>query len=190
MIVQSDGTNHGFEFDNSEAHPDARPQSRPVVWNFTVVGSGDRDESGVEFAEGTGAELRNGIVMGYSASEAIDADDPDQRAALDAGDVTAASVLFANNATDVALGESTWDPTAPELGNRFGVVGNVLVDPQNVAAPNFAPAGDVLLEGRVPTGLPATPDFDGTADYLGAIDLGGPDWTAGWTVFEPFPDPA
>ncbi|MEO0323446.1 MAG: hypothetical protein AAF447_10850 [Myxococcota bacterium] len=185
MIVQAANTNHGFEMDNYEGQPDLTPQSNPKVWNFTILGFGEDDTSGVELAEGTGAELRNGIIAGYSATEGIDADDRDQLAALDAGTVIVENVVFAGNGTDIVNNDATtWDPTAAAANNQFGVVGKLLTDPSNVTAPDFSPTGDVDLSGgQTPTGLPSDPDFDPGAAYIGAIEPQGRDWTAGWTSF-------
>ncbi|MEO0323447.1 MAG: hypothetical protein AAF447_10855 [Myxococcota bacterium] len=183
MIVQAANTNHGFEMDNSEGQPDLTPQSNPKVWNFTIIGFGDDDTSGVELAEGTGAELRNGIIAGYSATEGIDADDSDQLAALDAGTVIVENVVFAGNGTDIVNNDATtWDPTAAAANNQFGVMGMLLTNPGSLTAPDFSPTGDVDLSGgQTPTGLPSDEDFDASATFIGAI--GADDWTAGWTSF-------
>ena len=145
--------------------------------------------------EGTAGQIVNGIIMG-SPLEAIDI-----REAATATQATN-DQLVVRNTMFFGIGSTgtNYFPTAAEevdaddddggfdedahfrelrYGNVFGVDPG-LADAFNLTAPNWVPAGNSAAATnavRPPQG------FDESANYNGAFEPAGTDWTQGWTAF-------
>jgi hypothetical protein len=77
--------------------------------------------------------------------------------------------------------------TAPAQLNQ--VTSAMLMAPFNILAPDWRPAAAAPV-GTARAARPSEEDFDTrppffdtTAQYVGAIEPGGADWTAGWTSY-------
>jgi hypothetical protein len=157
--------------------------AQPVLANITAIGNpGTEDTSGPRFRRASNPDVYNSAFVNYAASEGIsnasDSDEADptpefQGVVTDGTTdfttgVTVDSTVFADHFN--ASAEADNDSVTPGEGNE------VSWDPQPTSA----------IGGAVTT-VPST-DVAGNAlvtdaDYIGAIDPAGTDWTAGWTSF-------
>lgn len=185
----------GFEADNNEDNFSLEPVSSPVFYNVTAVGGPGQegDSYGAVLRRGTAGKFYNSIFTGFGAG-AIDVRDAESVAHTE-GDSPALTIensLFFNNGAD---GETHFpaEEGASDNDNGFDEAdyfgdetkANVFnVDPEledgtNLSAPNFVPAeGSAAAEGAKEAG-----DGFVAADYKGAFEPGGSDWTAGWTAY-------
>jgi hypothetical protein len=197
----------GFESDSNPTAPyDQMPRSAPQIYNLTMVGNeGSTTGPAMNLRRGTWGTIRNGVVTGFllggvdvrdAASVAGTAEMPPA--------LTVENTYFFNNGAGNAIhfGPSGTGALEPADGSaddddagfdeaafftdaaRNNVVGTdpQLTDPLNVTAPNFLPAaGSPLgMGGATP---PDDGFFDDAATYIGALPVGGPDWTTGWTSY-------
>jgi hypothetical protein len=194
-----------FEADNTPGPPDAAnfdllPRSNPVLYNLTLVGTAGSGSPGIVMRRGTWGTIRNAIVTGFPAGGF------DLRDAQSAAGVTATppallleNSLFFENGTDGTehgdneLVGTTVAPTNDDdagfdeaaflsdvaHANKFEAP--LLGDPGNLTEPNFVPgAGSPAASGAAT--VPADGFFDAVT-YIGALPVGGPDWTANWTSY-------
>jgi hypothetical protein len=182
IVQQNDLTaGAGFEAAGNAANPAATPIADPVIWNFTVVGNAAITQKGLEFKQGTGGKMRNGIVMNFKKG-IVDFLDASAAGMWTAGTLNIANTIFFN---ETALGD-LWPAgfeAADEIDEQAVItavatnkVGTnpMLTAPSNLTAPNFKPTALTTC------GTPPAP-FDVTATFCGAI--GATDWTTGWTAF-------
>jgi hypothetical protein len=195
LVVQQDPSeaDQGFEWDNKDMMDDITPRSSPTVYNATLIGTDDAAgvQGGMLLRRGTAAQIFNSIVMGFPKT-GIDINGASS-AALATGSspaLTVESTLFFENGpsgtkhfsndemdNDGAFSEADFFGAAA----RSNVVDEDpdLADPYNLTEPGFVPAaGSPAADGA------ATPrsGFE-AADYLGAFEPGGDDWTEGWTAY-------
>lgn len=170
----------GFEADNLGGNETASPRSNPTIFNVTMIGNPTK--TGMQLREGTLGTLRNFIVTGFQAAVNL--------AAVTAplatewpSDLSIENSLFFGN-TAVGNPDSTDDDNgfneddairAAARNNEFEEDPGLGTD---VTDPNYKPTNSAV-------GGKATPPagFDTTADYAGAVDPEGDDWTTGWTAF-------
>lgn len=196
IIVQQDAQtgDSAIEADNYKKDHDAMPRSRPVLSNLTLIGSRSpqRTQRGMVLRHGTGADLRNVLVSGFSG-DAVDLRD---RAAdlVATGELLFNGVLLADalahgyfadergdNDDDRGLDEHSYFNA--HTGVRFAresLLGNGGYDVQR---PNFVP--DALSEAV--TGAAPVPEgefWDEAAGFIGAVRPGSRvTWLDGWTAF-------
>ncbi len=178
------GENHGMELANNPTNFDASPRARPVTANLTLLGrpgSAGANDDGIQFKEGTGGQIHNSVVTGYS------------RACIriqDAATFTAAGTPAALTGTlamqnsvvgtcGVARFQETATGGAPWTAQAWFE-----------AQPGNTTATDLALNGYLPTAnspiynKPLNPALDQwfvRTDYAGAFAGPQDDWTAGWT---------
>lgn len=202
VLQQNAGdADQGFEADNNEDDFSLEPVSSPVFYNVTAIGGLGAEASAEQRGDSFGAVLRRGtagkfynsIFMGFG-SAAIDVRDAESVAHTegDSPDLTIENTLFFNNGAD---GETHFIAEEGGSDNDFGFdeaeyfgaeekanVFNVdpeIADAANLSAPNFVPAdGSPAADGAKEAGEGFV-----AADYLGAFEPGGADWTAGWTAY-------
>lgn len=190
-----DDGDQGIEADNNGDNNEAAPVAKPVLANFTMVGSPNAD-IGMLLREGTGANIYNAIVTGFGET----CIDIDQEFTFTNAGTTAAnaqnggqltidnSIVFGCTVGNFADNELTADQGFDDpwlVSDWFnGGTGNstTAITMSNIFA---ATAADI-------DGLGATPAenadmFFDTVDYIGAFDAGvaagdAGDWTAGWTI--------
>lgn len=186
---------NGIEADNNRDANDAEPRSAPTLYNVTLVGAGYSAGNGIVLRRGTWGTIRNAIITGFAAS--IDVRDPSSVAGTEEDPValTVASSLFYENGGGTV---HFYDESADAMFNddngfdeeaffTDAAQDNVfdedadLGDATNVEAPDLVPAaGSPAATGAAtPTGA----FFDESAEYMGAFEPGGADWTAGWTAY-------
>lgn len=160
----------GIEADNYEFGFNFLPRSNPVLSNFTIIGRGLFQ--GAEFRRGTGVSLYNSIITNFANSIRL-------------SDIANASADF--NTRAVLKGILVTEAVHSSVTNFDGVDGNKVGTVADLKFPatykdsfntNYKPTAAITAATpqTLPAGLTA-------ANYIGAIDPAGEDWTAGWTAF-------
>lgn len=195
VVVQQyleEGDN-GIEADNNGSMEDAEPRSNPTIYNMTLIGANslDRTGTGMVLREGTWATIRNFIVMNFLGGEAFDIRSVTSGNAVRNGDMTVQNgILFNNRAGNHFDSFETDDDGGLNEVEFFNQASQNLKfndDPNipgiaNIENPSFVP----VHPGPASTGAVAPPNdgfFDTTANFLGALDPNGEDWTEGWTSY-------
>jgi hypothetical protein len=164
-----DAVDNGIEADNLQSPMNAMPRSRPTISNMTLIGS-TKSGYGMLLRRGTGAELSNSIITGFTKG-CVDIDDNE-------------TFVNATTASGILMSQMILDckkPFEAEAGDLFSTDTFLTAQPGvKVTSPR--------LFGWIPTaGSPAlvggvTPEdfFFEPVDFIGAF--GSEDWSAGWIV--------
>lgn len=190
-IVPNSTDPNGTEGDNHPTDFGLTPIANPTLYNITLIG-GQPAGYGSVLRRGTFGHIYNAIYMNFGAG-AIDVKDQASSDGADNGDLVVSNSLFFNNggvnhfpdeSDPLADDDNSFDEEAfftdADLENVFDEDPE-LGDAESVTAPDFVPAaGSPAATGAAtPTGA----FFDETAEYIGAFEPGGDDWTAGWTAY-------
>ena len=193
----------GFEADESMLTPVQQPESRPEMFNMTLLASGDAaGQVAIEFSQGTRAHMHNMIIAGHSYL-GIEVKDEETAANLDAFLIEVAYSLF----FDIGDGGEYWFPTSADetaieafdgrdddggfdeddfFRNRMedNVFG---VDPEIEQLDNVALCGWVPQATLPNVGIPPHEGqgFVPGTRFLGAFDPGATPWHEGWTTNTP-----
>jgi hypothetical protein len=186
----------GFEAGGSSETPAVTP--RPRLFNFTLVGAATAGNIGGRLRGASEGTLRNFIFLGF------------RNGFLDVGGATTAAnaravppILSVRNSIfwqgtssatwptgtfDVLDGDLDEATFFTDAAQQNQVVDPMLADPFDLTAPSFQPTGTVTsaVAAEAPSELDGElrpPFFDTTADFVGAVDPSGADWTIGWTDF-------
>jgi hypothetical protein len=184
VVVQQSGddADNGLEGDNNGNNFDLLPRSKPLMYNFTILGDPDSDEGsesddGLEWRVGTAGHLKNFVLMGFKEN-GVDLSDNATVAQYDNGEMQITNGIVFGNGTN-------YDSTSRSrlTANALLWIENPgLVDPFNLDTPNWRPSSVATPAGGQRP--PATPPNDGffeATTYLGAVPPApGVDWTAGW----------
>lgn len=193
VVAQQSGddADNGIEADNNGNSNDLLPRSHPTLYNITFIGDPDTDEGnesddGLEIREGTAATIRNFIVMGFKEN-GIDYSNASTLEQARLGALTFANGIVFNNG--LLPGTANFDRDAAPFLTRVPtiVVANPgLIDPFNLDAPNFRPAGVATLAGgQLAPAIPPNDGFFEVTTFIGALSPDPTkDWTQGWTNFE------
>jgi hypothetical protein len=190
LVLQQDpgDADVGFEADGNEDLFTAEPLSQPTFYNVTALGGGG-DSIGAVLRRGTAGKFYNSIFSGFQI--AVDVRDPESIAHTEGEDpaLTIENTLFFDNGAD---GEThfptTEDPDdgfdeeayfTDEAKNNVFDADPEFGDAESLTEPNFVPSAD----GAAAEGAKEAGDGFTAADYLGAFEPGGADWTAGWTAY-------
>jgi len=177
---KGDDADNGFECDNLEGNVDVTPRSSPTIFNVTLIGDpgtayGTQSTRGQVLRRGTGAYLRNFIIMGFKrVGTFVDVASYGTDETWQSGELSLGNVIYYDNLEG--------DVDAPGGGWLFNTTH---VDPQIAApyalgAPNFMPAaGGPARNGSVTVEAPPDDGFFESADFIGG--MGATDWTSGWT---------
>lgn len=199
LVVRHDADNAdtGFEADNGNPSTEATPRSAPTIYNATLVGSEASTSPGMNLRRGTWGIIRNSIITGFPVSgiDIRDAFSVDGTETDPLGLTIENSIFFANGEGGTEHGETEpLDGTAGDDDGSFDEAAflanaarnnQMSVDPQlpdaaNATAPNLVPPeGSPAATGAA---TPAPAGFD-AANYIGAFEPGGTDWTTGWTSY-------
>ena len=182
VIQQDEAGDRGIEADNLGSDQDITPRSMPTIWNMTVIGRAAANE-GSRLREGTGGSINNSIYTGYAGGTCITVDNTSTINQANSGGLVVANTLFNGCGTTFTFAPDDGD-TAEFTGDwnsgNFFDIDPLLADVGSLSAPDFTP--DALsFAGR----SGATPDagFETAADFLGAVEPGCWNWTAGWTAY-------
>ena len=190
---------NGFEGDNSSEEPEAKPISRPRIYNVTMVGAGgvDQTQRAMVIRNGSGGEFRNMLITGFPL-ESIDLRGELTAERVASGTLSFGSIAMSSAESDgVAYfidesGAGDDDGGFDELRYFSERATDVLLDaPQalgpeawNLTEPDFTPVAAYIGAGSQWT-PPTNEEFwDETASYYGAVRYGeGASWTHGWTAY-------
>ena len=199
LIVQQhpDLGDNGFEGSNWTRQPFARPISRPLIYNVTMVGSRNPGmaQRAIVVEHGSGGEFRNFLIAGFPL-EAIDL-----RGTLTPRHVASNMLSFGSIAMSMIgpdggsyftdeVGTDDDDGGFDEQAYFFEIAPDILMNlPEALAPgafdlvnPDFTPVA-AQVEGGSPS-LPPDEDFwDQTATYYGAVQYDSQvSWLQGWTA--------
>lgn len=184
----ADDGDQGIEADNNGDDNESGPIAKPVLSNFTMIGSPNAD-IGALLREGTGANLYNFIITGFGETcinidQAFTFSNAGATAA-DAANGTQLTIdnsivfdctggIFADSVDDLWL-VSDWFNGGNQNSTTALMMDNVFTAAASAADGNGAtPAENADL-------------FFDTVDYIGAFEPGvvadgAGDWTAGWVI--------
>ncbi len=195
----ADESDNGIEADNLDSNNNATPRSEPTIYNATFVGPDDDlgEQRGAVLRRGTWGTIRNAIFVGFG-KESIDLRDEATIAGTEQDALSVESSIF----FDIGVEGDEWFADEPVDGsdddddagfseedfftdddrsNSFGE-DPMLAAPYSTTAPDFSSQDG----SPVSQGAATPPDdgfFDSSAQFIGAIDPSGGDWTVGWTSF-------
>lgn len=201
LIVQQhpDMGDAGFEGDNWKDEPEAKPVSRPRIYNVTMVGSRNpnRSQRAMVIRHGSGGEFRNFLIAGFP-HESIDL-----RGELTVERIASRMLSFGSIAMSTIgpdgqtffreeLGESDDDGGFDELLYFSRIAPDILLDAPaalgsrafSLTEPDFAPVGAYIGAGS--DWQPPKDDefWDQSGSYYGAVRYGDKEsWTRGWTAY-------
>lgn len=187
-----DGDN-AIEADNDKANPDAMPRSRPTLSNISLVGSGNNTiaQRGLLLRRGTGGDLRNFLITGFS-TEALDIGDAATAALTNSGELKAQGWVIQSN--EMHYFSDELDGQDDDLGfseqNWIQQAGNELTPREIIPfantpgqLPDFAPLprSDAT---KIHVAVPQGEFWDEGANFAGAIRPGSRvSWLDGWTAY-------
>ncbi len=189
-----DDCDQGIEADNNGEDNDAEPRSHPMLYNLTLIGAkndqNDESDIGMLLREGTGAVIKNAIVINFGdAGIDIDHEATFVNAwggnALNGNLVVDNSIFYDNAATweGVEEGEENFpfnvEQFVSDLNMHNRVVDPMLENPYNTEFPHYRPTDGSPARMHYAE-VPDDPFFD-DVDFIGGVD---PDysWLVGWTT--------
>jgi hypothetical protein len=208
VVVQQhpDAADLGFEAGGSSDTPTLAPE--PRLFNFTLVGTNGAGAGkvGGRLRGASRGVLRNFVIAGFSAGS-LDIGGAAAGQNLRSGQLSVKHGVFFRGGTSTTFPLGA-DDTADDVDPHPGVTDNIdeaveltapglhnrEVDPQLAApfdylAPRFVPRAGAPLGAAFATepseadGDERPPFFDASAEYVGAFEPGGGDWTRGWSAF-------
>lgn len=197
VFYQSDDArgNRGIEGDNSEYDQAANPRSNPVMFNFTIFGSGapgfdEANSPGIYLRRGSAGSFNNMIVSNFN-STGIQADGAATLGQVDANALTANGVLLwrnglATNAANTLQGQVeantlTFAQGSRGTGRNFVVADPMLRRPLELSDPSWMPMFGSPVFRATWVAPPDDGFFDQSANFIGAF--GSVNWTEEWTTF-------
>jgi len=191
---KGDEADQGFECDTDSGNNTATPMSKPTIYNVTLVGNPDQtnysgSDIGMLFREGTGAIVRNAVVLGFG-QEGVRISNAQTFLNANNGDLNLqGSIFWRNNAGDTTFDGQFHPNTVNIVRNfwsRIHVTDPGLRRPFDLNDPDFRPANEHAA-ALTPGWAVRPPDdgwFDTSADYIGAVPQGVPQpqlWYSEWT---------
>lgn len=199
-VANDDLSNRAVEADNYERDFAARPLGRPVMYNMTFVGGGNRgfdeaDAPCLYYRRGAGAVTNNTVCFNWTTRGLGGANFDSILPLINSGDFTANGILFWDNGRNVATGTARQNTLTDQvtadylpfaqgtlgMGRNFIVADPMMRRPLERNDPDFRPLlGSPLLRA---TWVQPPDDgfFDQWAAWLGAF--GEVNWTEEWTTF-------
>ncbi len=168
-----------IECDNLGSDEDATPRTNPRLSNVTLVGAGEGRIAVIR--EGMRATIRNTVAVGFDGPPDLRAAEVDLTTEWPSQLSWEHGYFFEAGAWPVETGDEDDDGGYDEQAAFEDAARNndFTTDPmlasESATAPSYLPG--VALPG-------VAPSFgDTTADFAGALEMGGEDWLAGWTAF-------
>ena len=201
LVVQQhpDVGDAGFEGENSEDEPEAKPVSRPRIYNATLVGSRspNRNQRAMVVRHGSGGEFRNLLIAGFPR-EAIDL-----RGDLTTSRIASRTLSFGSIAMYLIgadgqtffreeSGENDDDGGFDERDYFSWVAPDIVLDAPpalgpkawHLTQPDFAPVAAYIGAGSVWRPPESDEFWEESANYYGAVRYGEKrNWTLGWTAY-------
>lgn len=197
VVQQAPGAgDKGFECDNLSGAEASTPRSNPRVYNVTMVGGGASGQEGIRFKVGTAGTVANAIITNFGMGDCIELATSETVRQANSGDLSVInSIVDGCGDRDgsesfvhwtVDEGDTTTELEADwSTDNRFGTDPMLPAAATSLTAPNFVPPAGSPAASMAAT-VPSGGIFE-AANYVGAFEPGGTDWTAGWTAY---PQPA
>ncbi len=185
MVVQQDGDgDRGIEADNLEANFEARPNSRPVLSNLTLVGNADGDV-GMRLRHGTQGAIHNALVTGFGGGGIRVDEDGITDGHVDTDSLVVTNSIAFSNDTGRELRNAAvrfFDDGlgGPGTGDKAAAVDTTI---------SSNPLTDGVI-GVVTTGENVGPvdpstvygtEFFTSVSYIGAVDPAN-NWLTGWVL--------
>jgi len=172
-----DDGDRGIEADNNPDNNDALPRSKPILANFTALGS-DFGNQGILLRRGTGVELYNSVFTGFGSSclkldgaaTYVNAGSPSNLT----GEITIKNT-YMNCLENFSDGKGSTFTTADLFNAQPG---NVASDP--LLNGLFPATGSPLLAVTVDSSI--NDNFINNTNYIGAFKDVNDNWVAEWTV--------
>jgi len=189
-----DDADQGIEADNNGDDNSASPFSHPTIYNITLVGDkqGEESDIGMLLREGTQANIYNAIVMNFGDC-GIDIDHETTFANAWSNDGLSGaltvdySIFYENESTwqTDEDDEATFDFTSEEFISTLNANNSLAVDPEltnplSRLAPDFTPVAGGLAATKEAKAVPVD-DFFEDVNFIGAVDPSA-NWLAGWTT--------
>ncbi len=175
VYIEQTGTagDKGIEADSHKSPLEAgEPQSSPMIANLTIIAVDNN--KGMETRVSTNADFYNAIVT--TTGTCVDFDDADdvnfENSVLECGTV----VAFDSSPTVDEAGEPSVDQ-----GAETDVIKGSSHAEADITVPTTGAAVAVVSNNAANDDLASVDAFFEDADYFGAVDEAGTDWTAGWT---------
>ncbi len=191
QTVQGDSA---IEADSNGGDPDAKPRSRPRMYNATLIGSGRGAQRAMTLRTGTAIEAGNVLASNFPV-EFIDVRGLETARTIREGESKFAAIVMhqiggrGSNGFRDESGDDNDDDGFDEAEFFLKRVPDLVthsqfrlpVASQNERAPNFAPAGRFSI---TPAPIPKGEFWDEAALFPGAVRPGdSKPWYAGWTAF-------
>lgn len=196
IIVLQDGDkgDSAIEADNYKKDNGAEPRSAPTLSNLTLLSSGNPGiaQRGMTLREGTGGDLRNVLVAGFTLG-AIDVRGAATVAQIEKGGLRISGLVLTDPVgdwfeaesgekdDDGGFDEAAWIRTVE--GATFREHGLLDPDTADPRGPRLVPRDDPILRtAAVP--LPQGEFWDEAANFAGAVRPGSRgSWLDGWAAF-------
>ncbi|MCB9603288.1 MAG: hypothetical protein H6722_33370 [Sandaracinus sp.] len=191
VVMQDDTGDEGWEADNLESDNGATPRSAARVYNATFIGGAADGQKGIRWRRGTAGTFANSILTNFG-DDCIEVNGNASIEQANSGGLLATNSLFSEcgggtvgfvfepSETDPASFTGDWDAL-----NTLDMA--PMLPALSLTAPNFVPPAASPAATLDTADLPTGVSFFEAADYLGAFEPGGTDWSAGWTSY---PTPA
>ncbi|MCA9604395.1 MAG: hypothetical protein KC619_02300 [Myxococcales bacterium] len=171
---------NGIECDNLGSDETATPRTSPQISNVTFVGSGEGRIAVLR--EGMGGHIMNSVAVNFNAPPDLRASEVDLNVEWPANLSWDYGYFYMTGAwPDESAADENDDGGYDEQAafedaarnNDFAT--DPMIGSDSTTAPSYVPG--VALAGGTPT------FGDTSATYAGALQMGGTDWTAGWTAY-------
>lgn len=180
--VQGGGAaDNGIEADNDGDNPGLEPRSNPTLFNMTFVGAKGtgaqaNDEGGIFLRRGTGATVRNTVIVNFA----------DPGIVVD-GDASNDLIGTLINFSHTYLFNNTGQPAPNLLTYLQGQPRVQFADPRlsnpGGITPDLAPRGGSPARGAGSAVAPPADGFFSGVNFAGCVDPNNPWIWEGWTTF-------
>ncbi len=181
-------SHRGIEADNNEINYNARPLSRPVLFNLTLLGVRGFSDTGLMLRRGTRGLFANSLIMFYNVG--LDIDDMETAAGADTPPLSCDTLSTITDVAQLSVQNCILANKENFCSDADGIVEDawgtdadrllVTMDMETVADITKTWKLDPSIEPVAATCLPPADGFFEPVSFIGAI--GKEDWTAGWTV--------
>ncbi len=195
FVANSDLSNRGIESDNYERDFGARPLGKPIMYNFSFIGSNARgfDETSspcLYWRRGSGGSFNNMLCFNWTTGTVGGGDFASISPNISSGDFSITGVLGWNNGSSAATPvANTFDaqvaadyrPHLSRNGANVQIANPMMRNPLNYSNPDFRPMIGSPIWSAVWSAPPDDGFFDQWATWIGG--MGDYDWTEEWTIF-------
>lgn len=189
----------GVEGDGYTKPPEfAFQPSAPQIWNLTLIAS-KATTRGARFREGTQVIFGNVVLAAHAQGVSQGLIDIDDAVTADhlkddtllvtngifRGSWPASGQMDSEGTTFIEEDHFTNGGPSSAGNTKISAASELFLDPFNFGAPTWVPAATSAAaeNAAVPKDKDGGDFFDVDAEYRGAFEPGGEDWTSGWTAY-------